>query len=136
MGPFVRAYLRLMAALTALSCLGLLIIPAQLGALSSWGAAGWQREIALWNLAMYILIARTLRRRDPAAERLLAAALVVLNLLVAANHFATIVYGPIAPLNAIAGAVNAAAGTIGAIALWRTRDADAATKPPASKGYA
>jgi len=87
----LRAYLRLLAVLTIVSSVGLLVIPAQLGAITPWGAApGWQREIAFWNLATYIVIVRTLRRGDAGAMQLLVAALVVLNFLVAANHFATI----------------------------------------------
>jgi hypothetical protein len=95
--------------------------------MSPWGAApGWQREIAFWNLSMYIVIVRTLRRADPVASRLLVTALVVLNFLVAANHFATILQGSHGLLNTIAGAVNATSGTFGAIALWRARITDSA----------
>src|SRR2546430_15284322 len=80
-GKLLRAYLRLLAVLTALSCLGLLFLPTQLGARTPWGTApGWQREIAIWDLTMYILIVRTLRSADAVAARLLVTALVVLNL--------------------------------------------------------
>jgi hypothetical protein len=82
-----------------------------------------QREIAFWNLAMFIVIVRTLRRGDAEAMRLLAAALVVLNLLVAANHFATIVASGGAALNVVAGAINAGSGIFGLLALWQARDA-------------
>jgi hypothetical protein len=58
----LRWYLRLLADLTIISGLGQLGLPAELGAASAWGVArGWQREIASWDLAMYIVIARTLR---------------------------------------------------------------------------
>jgi len=118
MGNLLRAYLRLLAVLTALSCLGLLLLPAQLGAITPWGAAsGWQREIAFWNVTMYIVIVRTLHRADAAAARLLASALVVLNVLVAANHVVTVMQGSNTLLNAIAGAVNAATGAFGIVAL-------------------
>jgi len=85
-------------------------------------APGWQREIAFWNLATYIVIVRTLRRGDAGAMQLLVAALVVLNFLVAANHFATIVARGGAPLNVVAGAINAGSGIFGLFALWQARD--------------
>jgi hypothetical protein len=95
--------------------------------MTPWGAApGWQREIAFWNLATYIVIVRTLRRGDAGAMRLLVAALVALNFLVAANHLVTIVASGAAPLNVVAGAINAASGILGLIALWQARDAAAA----------
>ncbi len=120
MGKLLRAYLRLLAVLTALSCLGLLFLPRQLGARTPWGTApGWQREIAIWDLTMYIVIVQTLRSADAVAARLLVTALVVLNLLVAANHFAAVVQGSGASLNAIAGAINIGSGTLGLVALWR-----------------
>jgi KinB signaling pathway activation protein len=127
MGTLLRAYLLLLATLTILSCVGLLFLPEQLGALTPWGAAaGWQREIAFWNLSMYIVIVRTLRRKDAGAARLLALALVVLNCLVAANHFATVVKSSGGQLNAIAGAVNAGCALLGVVALWRERITDVA----------
>jgi KinB signaling pathway activation protein len=130
MGQFLRAYLRLLAVLTIVSGVGLLVAPSELGAVTSWGAApGWQREIAFWNLATYILIVRTLRRGDARAMRLLAGVLVVLNFLVAANHFATIVGSGGAPLNVVAGAINAGSGILGLLALWQARDAGAAHAP-------
>jgi hypothetical protein len=128
-GKLLRAYLRLLAVLTALSCLGLVFLPTELGARTPWGAApGWQREIAFWNLSMYVVIVRTLRRGDAVSARLLVTALVVLNFLVAANHFATVMHGSGALLNTIAGAINVGSGTLGLVALWRERIADAAAK--------
>src|SRR5215472_13596393 len=106
MGKLSLAYLRLLAVFMAVSCLGLLFFPRVLGARTPWGAApGWQREIAFWNISMYIVIVGTIRRADRAPSRLLVAALVVLNCLVAANHFAAAMQGG-ALLNSLAGAAN------------------------------
>src|SRR5216117_745956 len=103
----LRWYLRLLAGLTIISALGQLGLPAQLGAASAWGfAPGWQREIAFWDLAMYIVIARTLRANDAVGGRMVAIALVVLQLLVATNHAAAAVQQGHAMLNAIMSAVN------------------------------
>src|SRR5437763_5662082 len=85
----LRAYLRLLAGLIMISCLGQLAFPARVAAACAWGnAPGWQREIGFWNVAMYIAIARTLRANDAAGGRTVAIALVVLQLLAATNHAA------------------------------------------------
>jgi hypothetical protein len=119
----LRAYLRLLAGLILLSALGQLVLPAQLGAASVWGVApGWQREIAFWGLAMYMVIARTLRTNDAVAARTVAIALVVLQLLVATNHAAAAFQGH-APLNAIMCAINYGCAVFG-IAALRTRAVD------------
>jgi len=106
MTTLLRWYLRLLAGLTILSCLGQLALPAQLGAASAWGVApGWQREIAFWDLAMYIVIVRTLRANDAVGSRTVALALTALQLLVGTNHVAAAIQSP-AMLNVIMGAVN------------------------------
>ena len=92
MSGWLLWYLRLMAGLTLISGLGQLLLPGQLGASSAWGIApGWQREIAFWDLAMYLIIAGTLRANDAAVGRRLAIALVVLQLMVATNPVAAAV---------------------------------------------
>jgi hypothetical protein len=113
----LRWYLRLLAGLTILSCLGQLVIPSALGAASAWGvASGWQREIALWNLAMYIIIARVIRANDAACGRTVAIGLVALQLLIATNHaVAAIVHR--AALNAIMCLVNATCAAFGVLVL-------------------
>jgi hypothetical protein len=117
MSTLLRRYLRVLAGLTIISCLGQLGLPAQLGAASAWGVApGWQREIAFWDLAMYIVIARTLRANDAVGGRTVATALVVLQLLVATNHATAAIQGH-SMLNAIMGAVNYGCVVFGAFAL-------------------
>src|SRR5437899_1866082 len=113
----LRWYLRVLAGLTMISCLGQLGLPSQLGAASAWGVApGWQREIAFWDLAMYVVIARTLRANDAVGGRTVAIALVVLQLLVATNHAAAAIQSH-SMLNAIMGAVNYACVVFGTLAL-------------------
>ena len=119
MTTLLRSYLKILAGLTILSCLGQLGLPALLGASSAWGVApGWQREIAFWDVAMYIVIARTLRTNDVAAGRTVAIALVVLQLLVTANHAAAAIQGR-ATLNMIMAAVNSVSVVFGIWALSR-----------------
>ena len=117
MTKLLRWYLRLVAGLTIISCLGQLGLPSELGAASAWGvASGWQREIAFWDLAMYIVIARTLRANDAVAGRMVAIALVVLQLLVATNHAAAAIQSH-AMLNVLMGAVNYGCVMFGTLAL-------------------
>lgn len=113
----LRSYLRLLAVLTLISGLGQLLLPAKLGALSAWGIArGWQREIAFWDLAMYLVIVRTLRVDDAVAGRTVAIALVLLQFVVATNHAAAAIQGH-AMLNSIMSVVNYACVAFGALAL-------------------
>jgi KinB signaling pathway activation protein len=117
MTTLLRWYLKVLAGLTLISCLGQIGLPAQLGSASAWGVApGWQREIAFWDLAMYIVIARTLRANDALGGRTVAIALVVLQLLVATNHAAAAIQSH-SMLNAIMGAVNYGCVVFGAVAL-------------------
>lgn len=117
MTRLVRWYLRLLAGLTIISCLGQLGLPAQLGAASAWGVAGgWQREIAFWDLAMYIVIVRTLRVNDAVGGRTVAIALVVLQVLVATNHAGAAIQSH-AMLNTIMAVVNYGCVVFGILAL-------------------
>ena len=113
----LRWYLRLLAGLTIVSCLGQLGLPAELGAASAWGVApGWQREIAFWDLAMYIVIVRTLRAKDASGGRTVAIALVVLQLAVATNHTVGVIQSH-AMLNTVMAAVNYACVVFGTLAV-------------------
>jgi KinB signaling pathway activation protein len=117
MSTLLRWYLKLLAGLTIISCLGQLGLPAQLGTTSAWGIApGWQREIAFWDLAMYIVIVRTLRTNDPVSARTVALALVLLQLLVATNHAAAALQSH-AILNAIMALINYGCVVFGILAL-------------------
>ena len=119
MGTSLRRYLRLLAGLTIISCIGQLALPARLGVNSAWGVApGWQREIAFWDLAMYIVIARTLRANDPVGGRTVAIALVVLQLAVATNHAVAGIQSH-AMLNTIMAGVNYACVVFGALSVRR-----------------
>jgi hypothetical protein len=110
-------YLKLLACLTVVSCLGQIGLPTKLGAASAWGAApGWQREIAFWNLAMYIVIARAIRADDAVSGRAVAISLVALQLLAATNH-AQAAIASHAMLNVIMCAVNYGCAVFGILAL-------------------
>lgn len=81
-----RAYLVFMA----LACSGALLWQAlapHLAAWSSWGVSpGWQREIALWNVALVVAIAFGLLCGGRAALALLVLQCTVLCLVLGLNH--------------------------------------------------
>jgi len=117
----LRSYLTVLAVLTALSALAQLFFPEQVGATSPWGVApGWQREIGLWNVAMYVMIVRTIRHGDKAAQRTIAIGLVMLQFLIATNHVAAIRHAN-AELNAVMAVVNYLCVALGLAALWGDR---------------
>jgi len=120
-------YLKLLACLTVVSGLGQMGLPTKLGAASAWGVApGWQREIAFWNLAIYIVIAQALRADDAVSGRAVAIALVTLQLLVATNH-AEAAIASHAMLNVVMSAVNYSCAAFGILAL-RVRPAGQAPR--------
>ena len=117
----LRWYLRLLACLTVVSCLAQMGLPTKLGAGSAWGAApGWQREIAFWNLAMYIVIAGAIRTDDAVCGRTVAIALVTLQLLAATNHAEAAIPSH-AMLNVIMCVVNYGCVAFGILALLLQR---------------
>ncbi len=117
----LQLYLRLLGGLTILSCAGQLAFPVELGVQSAWGVApGWQREIAFWNLAMYVVIAGTLRAGEKGCGRRVAMALVLLQILVATNHAAATIQHP-AMLNAVMCGINYGCAAFGVFALWHDR---------------
>jgi KinB signaling pathway activation protein len=113
----LRWYLRVLAGLTIISGLGQLLLPAEVAAASAWGfAPGWQREIGFWDLAMYLVIARTLRANDAAGGRTVGIALVALQLVVATNHAVAAIQSQ-AVLNTVMAALNYGCVAFGAVAL-------------------
>jgi len=106
-----------LAALTLISCVGQLGLPVRLGNASAWGIApGWQREIAFWDLAMYLVIVGMLRTNNAAGGRTVGVALVVLQLLVATNHAVAAIQTH-AALNTIMSVVNYGCVVFGVLAL-------------------
>ena len=74
------------------ACIWQLFIP-QIGEqYSIWGSAvGWQREIALWNIALITAIMLSIKKKDIAALRLLTIQTTTLCWLLGANHLVAFV---------------------------------------------
>ena len=112
-----RRYLALLAFLLFISGIAQLLLPTEFAAASAFGAAaGWQREIAFFDFALVVLIARTLRGGDATGARSLVVALVILQALVALNHGVAALETS-APLNALMFWVNTGGAMLGATSL-------------------
>jgi uncharacterized membrane protein HdeD (DUF308 family) len=92
---------------------------------TKWGHnAGWQREIAIWNLGTLTTIA-ALRRRDADPERALIAGFAVLSTLFGANHLAAGLRSHRNWSNWIGAGANAVGLATGLAALANARSGEA-----------
>lgn len=99
---------------------GQAFVPRWIGRHTAWGfAPGWQREIALWNVGMVIVIANAIWSADPADIRAVATAMVILNSLLGTNHLVAVRLHRAARLHWMGAAVNYIGVAIGVAALWR-----------------
>ena len=120
----LRAYLRLLAGLIMISCLGQLAFPARVAAASAWGnAPGWQREIGFWNIAIDAGCAFVVWRGVPAFTRPMSAMLVLLSAMLGGNHLAAALAAGTQPsaIHWNGFIENALAVVAGALALAFTR---------------
>ncbi len=87
-----------------------------------WGYnAGWQREIAIWNLGTLTTIA-ALRREGVDGERSLIAGFAVLSALFGVNHLAAALQSPCSVGNWVGAASNGVGLGFGIRALTAARD--------------
>ena len=62
---------------------------------SAWGGnPGWQREIAFWNVACAIIVAKTLRIADERLAMVVATGCTALFLLLGTNHLFAFIANP------------------------------------------
>jgi len=120
----LRVYLALAGWAFLVSAVLQVLLPRFTGEHSHWGvAAGWQREIGLWNLGMLVVVNRAVRKHGPAAQRDVALALVCLSMLLGANHVAALVTAGFAPLHVNGVAVNLIGVVLGIVAIRSARPA-------------
>lgn len=123
-GPF-RWYLGFMAAACGGALLWQAFLPELAGLYSSWGvAAGWQREIALWNVELVAAILCALLGKDLRAMKILTLQSTVLCWALGAHHLAALAAQPspqygIHLLGVLE--VMLLGGVWGAVVLLRTR---------------
>lgn len=72
-----------------------LFLPELAADYSLWGCApGWQREIALWNVALIASICYALAKRNPALLRLMTLQATILCWALGLNHLVTFIGAP------------------------------------------
>jgi len=93
---------------------------------SVWGfAPGWQREIAIFDLAFALLAFLASRDSGLGFRRGVVWALVVLTTLIGTNHLSTVISDQSALLHEVFVGVNYAIAAFGLLALFSTRHAEA-----------
>ena len=91
-------YYRIYLIFMLIACSGAFIwqffLPNFAGNYSSWGnSIGWQREIALWNIAIITVIIYALIKRNDEYMKILTIQCTVLCLLLGANHLVSWLFG-------------------------------------------
>lgn len=115
----VEVYVLLIALALPIAVIVQAFLPRFVANATNWGRApGWQREIAIWNVAMFVIILGALSSRDAPGTRVVAEALVVLTALLGINHLAALRQGRLAWGHWLAGTANCVAAVGGVIVLW------------------
>src|SRR5215831_19117203 len=97
---FLKHYLRVVIWIFVLSSLAQAFAPRATAGASVWGfAPGWQREIAIFDLAFALMSFLASRVNDLSFRRGVVRALIVLTALVGTNHLSTVVSGQSALLH-------------------------------------
>lgn len=85
---------------------------------TAWGLApGWQREIAVWNIALSVVIGGVLWSKDQTAQRVVVYGVVVLAALLGTNHLVACLSNRNAVLHRVGAFVNYFAVGAGVIVL-------------------
>jgi hypothetical protein len=120
---FLKYYLRAVMWIFVLSCLAQAFAPRATAGASVWGfAPGWQREIAIFDLAFALTAFLANRDSDLGFQRGVIWALVVLTALVGTNHLSAVVSGQSALLHDAFVGVNYAIAAFGLLALYTSRE--------------
>jgi KinB signaling pathway activation protein len=100
------------------SAVGQIFLPEVVAGGSAWGlAAGWQREIGFFDIAMAVVAFSAYRSGDLKFQRSVALALIVLTALVGTNHLIALVSAPLAWVHAVFTPLNYAVVVVGGVAL-------------------
>lgn len=90
---FYRVYLLFMIVACGGACLWQFLTPQIAGLYSIWGTAvGWQREIALWNVAFIITVLLSLKKNNVSMLRMVTFQSTILCWLLGFNHFVAFVH--------------------------------------------
>jgi KinB signaling pathway activation protein len=116
---FLRFYLLAVAWVLVGSSVGQIFMPEAIASGSAWGrAAGWQREIGFFDIAMAVMTFRALSSNDLKFQRSVALALVILTALIGTNHLIALVYEPRAWVHFVFTPLNYVVSVVGGAALY------------------
>jgi KinB signaling pathway activation protein len=119
----LRSYLVAVGWLLVVSAVGQIFLPQVVASGSAWGsAAGWQREIGFFDIAMAVVAFSAFRSGDLKFQRCVALALIVLTALVGTNHLIALVSAPFAWVHVVFTPLNYAVVAVGILALGSTRE--------------
>jgi hypothetical protein len=108
-----RSFLRMWAAGSVVSAVLQAVFPERTARAASWRESrGWQREIALWNIATVGLLLRA-ENADESTRLLLVRSLLLLNSALGVNHLVAAIRSPRYPLHWLGASMNGAAIAVG-----------------------
>jgi hypothetical protein len=118
MTRFAGAYLTTVLVALAIAIVEQAFLPRFVSKHTAWGhAPGWQREIAFWNVGLAVVIGGVLWSRDPAGQRVVVFAIVVLTGLLGTNHLVAAFANRDAWLHRVGAFVNYLAVVAGVMVL-------------------
>jgi KinB signaling pathway activation protein len=118
----LRSYLLAVAWVLLGSAVGQIFLPKAIANGSAWGlAAGWQREIGFFDVAMAVVTFRAFRSDDLKFQRSVVLALIILTALIGTNHLIALVSEPHAWVHVVFTPLNYAVSIVGAAALYDGR---------------
>jgi KinB signaling pathway activation protein len=118
----LRSYLVAVAWLLVGSASGQILLPETVAGGSAWGlAAGWQREIGFFDIAMAVVAFSAVRSNVLKFQRSVTLALIILTALVGTNHLIALVSEPRAWVHIVFAPLNYVVLVAGAAALYYGR---------------
>jgi len=119
---FLRSYLFTVAWVLVASAVGQIFLAGVIASGSVWGlAAGWQREIGFFDVAMAVVTFRAFRSNDRKFQRNVALALIILTALIGTNHLIALVSEPHAWVHVVFTPLNYVISVVGGAALYDGR---------------
>ena len=119
---FLRSYLVAVAWVMVASAVGQIFLPEAIAAGGAWGlAAGWQREIGFFDIAMEAVAFSAFRSSNLQFQRSVARALIILTALTGTNHLIALVSSPRAWVHLVFTPLNFIVSVVGGAVLYTGR---------------
>ena len=118
----LRSYLVAVAWVLVVSAAGQIFLPEFVAGGCAWRlAAGWQREIGFFDIAMAVVAFSAFRSGDLKFQRSVVLALIVLTALVGTNHLIALASAPFAWVHVVFTPLSYVASVVGGAALYDRR---------------